>query len=342
MATRLGRLDRVAYLAQQRAILYPLIGINRLGDLLVNRRGVERPDGEARLELRERFRALLDRDLENVRAGLYPKALLFQIPFGTYARTLPKMLWDLPRVLRRMRAGNHQDLPPGVNLDRYPRYYLRNFHWQTYGYFSRHSAQVYDLTVEFLFLGAADIMRRQVIPPISRLLAERGRSDAILLDIDCGTGRTIRQIATAHPALRLFGVDLSLHYLQVAREALAGLPRVSLAVENGESLPFKDGSFDVVTSVYLFHELPHEARRRVVAEAYRVLRPGGLLIIEDSIQVTESEKLAFFMGKFADDYHEPYYQEYLQDNFDEALREVGFQVQSVEAHYVSKVFVARK
>ena len=342
MVTGLRPLDRAAYLAQHWSILYPLAAGSRVADLLANRARARGAAKEAREEARRRFRTLLERDLENVEAGLYPKALLFQIPFGAYVRALPRFIRDIPRVLRRMRARDHQDLPPDVDLDRYPSYYLRNFHWQTDGYLSLHSAELYDLTVELLFMGTADMMRRQVIPPISRFLAERPPLEGRLLDVGCGTGRTLRQIASTHPSLQLFGLDLSPYYLQVARKILAGSPDVALIAENGETLPFFDGYFDVVTSVYLFHELPQEAQWRVIGEAYRVLRPGGLLVIADSIQVSDSEKLAPFMGKFAADYHEPYYEGYIQNDLAGPLREAGFGIESVETHYVSKVLVARR
>jgi ubiquinone/menaquinone biosynthesis C-methylase UbiE len=97
-----------------------------------------------------------------------------------------------------------------------------------------------------------------------------------------------------------------------------------------------------VTSVYLFHELPRPARRRVLAEAYRVLEPGGLIVIEDSAQLAESGELAFFMGRFAKELHEPFYRDYLEDDLAEVLTEIGFVVEAVEPHYVAKVFVARK
>jgi ubiquinone/menaquinone biosynthesis C-methylase UbiE len=340
--THLGRLIRTAYLVQQWSILYALVGINRIVHLIAKREPVRQPPQETREEIRWRFRALLERDLGNVEAGLYPKALLFQIPFGAYARALPKIMRDIPRLLHRMRTRNYQDLPREVDLARYPPYYRRNFHWQTDGYLSRRSAEMYDLTVELLFLGTADVMRRQIIPPISRFLAEEKCSKPCLLDVGCGTGRTLHQIATTHPDLRLFGVDLSPYYLLVAREVLTDFPNVSLVTENGEYLPFLDGCFDIVTSVYLFHELPQAARRRVIAEAYRVLRPGGLLLIKDSIQVTDSANLAIFMMKFAEDYHEPYYQDYIQNDLASLLQEIGFEIESIELHYVSKVFVARK
>ena len=342
MPLPVGRLAQRAYLLQHWSILYPLMAVNRVVGLVATRWREGGPPQEAREDVRRRFRKLLEQDVENVREGLYPRALLFQIPFGTYARALPKVLRDMPAVLRRMRARDHRDLPADIDLTRYPAYYRRNFHWQTDGYLSRHSAEVYDLTVELLFLGTADVMRRQVIPPVSRFLTEELPSNPSLLDLGCGTGRTLRQIAAAHPGLRLLGLDLSPFYLQVARKVLAKTPGVSLLAENAEQLPFVDNHFDIVTSAYLFHELPHEVRRRVIAEAYRVLRPNGLLVIEDSIQVADSEELAFFMGKFASDYHEPYYQDYIQDDLTAPVHDAGFDVRSVEAHYVSRVLVARK
>jgi hypothetical protein len=73
-----------------------------------------------------------------------------------------------------------------------------------------------------------------------------------------------------------------------------------------------------------------------------VLAPGGLFVIEDSIQQAESGDLAFFMGRFATEFHEPFYRDYLEDDLAGALAEAGFDVDSVTPHYVAKVFVARK
>ena len=50
---------------------------------------------------------------------------------------------------------------------------------------------------------------------------------------------------------------------------------------DAEQLPFDDGGFDVVTSVYLFHEIPPEVRRTVAGEIARILKPGGRLIVMD-------------------------------------------------------------
>jgi ubiquinone/menaquinone biosynthesis C-methylase UbiE len=331
--------DRAAYRAQQYAILAPLATARRLVSLATGEGG---PDAAARTLLARRYEELLARDLANVEAGLYPRALLFQIPFASYARALPSLLLDIPRVLSRIRARATHDLPSDVDVERYPKYFRRNFHWQTDGYLSRRSAELYDLAVELLFAGTSDVMRRQVIPPVSRYLATAGDREVRLLDVACGTGRTLAQLATAHPRLRLTGLDLSPYYLQEARRVLANVADVSLVAENAERMPFRAAFFDVVTSVHLFHELPRPNRRAVLAEMHRVLRPGGLVVIEDSAQLAESGELAFFLGRFAAEFHEPFYRDYVADDLVGALTETGFRVESVEPQFVAKVVVARK
>jgi ubiquinone/menaquinone biosynthesis C-methylase UbiE len=333
------RLDRVAYGAQQFSLFLPALAAQRLLRVLA-RDSPPKVSHDAAREVRRRYQRLLAEDLANVEAGLYPRELLFQFPARAYAKQLPRLVADIPRTLRRKRAGNSADIPP-VDRDRYPSYFRRNFHWQTDGYFSTHSARLYDVTVELLFLGTADVMRRQVIPPVTRLLRGTAKPDARLLDVACGTGRLLSQLAIAHPGLRLFGVDMSPSYVQAARELLADAQEVSLVAENAEALPYRDAYFDAITSVYLFHELPRAARRRVVAEMKRVLLPGGLLVVEDSAQLAESAVMAPGLANFARDFHEPFYDDYVRDDIGALLEEAGFRVESVTPAFVSKVVVAR-
>jgi ubiquinone/menaquinone biosynthesis C-methylase UbiE len=330
---------RAAYHAQQRTLLFQCLATHQV---LRKMAGFEmKPSRRAVRDIRRSYFALLERELENVEQGYYPRDLLFQLPVADYARLLPRMVADFPRTIRRAQKKNYKDLPD-VDLADYPPYYRRNFHWQTDGYLSRRSAELYDLTVELLFLGTADVMRRQIIPPIGRFLAAQGDRRARVLDVACGTGSALRQLSAAHPKLKYYGLDLSPYYTDFARERLAGTRDLTLVAENAESMPFRDGYFDVVTSVYLFHELPKNARRNVMREMLRVLRPGGLLVVEDSAQPTEGGEVQAFLERFADDFHEPFYRNYLADDLGAAFGEVGFRVQSSEACFVSKLVVAEK
>ncbi len=334
-----ARAIRRAYQAQQAAIQLPVLATHLLLRALVDR-GL-RPPAEAIEALRREHQALQERDLANVEQGHYPPSLLFQIPLGHYARRMPEFLLDLPSVLLRSRKREFKNVP-AVEGRPFPAYFKRNFHWQTDGYLSRRSARIYDLSVEFLFLGCADVMRRQVIPAIAAEAKRRRHRPLRILDVACGTGRSLAQIAEALPGQQYFGVDLSPFYLAEARSNLASVPEVSLVVENAEQLPFRDGYFDVVTSTYLLHELPRRARRRAVAEMARVLAPGGRLVLEDSAQIAEAADLATFLESFASQMHEPYYRDYVQDDLAALVSEAGLAVAGVERAWLSKVLTARR
>ena len=332
-------LYRPAYQLMQRGLLWPAVQAQRLLRK-VTKRAVQSDRG-AESEVQRRYELLLERDLANVANGAYPRELLFQMPLGDYLRRTPALLLDLPKTMRRMNKRDHQDLPADAGVEHYPAYFRRNFHWQTDGYFSRHSAMLYDIGVEFLFVGVADVMRRQVIVPISRKVRREG-GRLKLLDVACGTGRMLHQLAVAHPNMQFFGLDLSPFYVQHARDELSHLKSLSLVAANAEEMPYRDEYFDVLTSVHLFHELPKPARRNVYKEMWRVLKPGGLLVIQDSAQSSESGELAFFLSRFSNDFHEPYHRGYVEDDIAEALRSTGFEVEATEAHFVAKVVIAHK
>jgi ubiquinone/menaquinone biosynthesis C-methylase UbiE len=341
MHSTLSSLDRLAYRSQHASLLVQATLVQEATRLAARMPRPRLSAAEIRAVLRRRSE-LHARDLANVEAGLYPRALLFDIPVGRYMRALPQLLRDAPHIVRRRRAGDFRDIP-AVDKQRYPAYYRRTFHWQTDGYFSEHSAEIYELGVELLFRGTADVMRRQIIPPVTRFVRQAGGAQNLrLLDVACGTGRTLHQLAQAHPDLRFYGVDLSPAYVRVARKRLAEVAEVALSVENAEALPFADATFDIVTSVYLFHELPRNARRNVVREMLRVLRPGGLLVLEDSAQLSESAEIAAALRAFPGEFHEPFYADYLEDDLAGLLAEVGFEALSTEPQFVSKVVVARR
>jgi len=335
----LSRLDRLAYRSQHLSFLINATVLQEAARLVTRtpRPYVEPEQLRALLRRRD---ALHERDLANVESGMYPRALLFDVPVRQYMRALPKLMRDTPNVVRRMRRGDYKDIP-AVDKAQYPAYYRRTFHWQTDGYFSDYSAEVYELGVELLFRGTANVMRRQIIPPITRF-ARSQRTPLRLLDVGCGTGRTLYQIARTHPSMKLHGVDLSPAYIRTARERLARVPELTLAVENGEALPWADATFDIVTSTYMFHELPRNARRNVVREMLRVVRPGGLLVLEDSAQISESAEIATALREFPREFHEPFYEDYLEDDLAALVGEVGFADATTEAHLVAKVVIARR
>ena len=98
-----------------------------------------------------------------------------------------------------------------------------------------------------------------------------------VLDVGCGTGFLIDLLARKRPA-RYVGLDLSTEMLRMARQKqIAGAEFVA---GTADKLPFKDGSFDIVTCSQSFHHYPYPSK--AMQEAYRVLKPGGLYILSDT------------------------------------------------------------
>ncbi|WP_405554059.1 class I SAM-dependent methyltransferase [Streptomyces canus] len=96
-----------------------------------------------------------------------------------------------------------------------------------------------------------------------------------LLDVACGTGIVTRRLAAARPATRVSGADLTYGMARMAAVRLPG----AVVLADGRALPFPDGMFDAVTSVWLLHLLDRpEDVRAAVAECARVLRPGGVYV----------------------------------------------------------------
>ena len=297
--------------------------------------------------LRQSLDALHERDWQDSESGVYPQSLLFDIPWLEWAERYPRVWLDLPSNWARRRARDVKDIPEQANRDLYPDYYLQNFHHQTDGYLSDHSAELYDLQVDILFNGAADAMRRRVLPSLRKGLnrfADRPQGSLRILDVATGTGRTLHQIRAVLPQATLVGVDLSEAYLRQANRWLnqSNKPLVQLVQGNAERMPFDDAGFQAITCVFLFHELPAEARQAVLQDCYRLLEPGGVLVLADSVQLKDSPQFDVAMDNFRRVFHEPYYRNFISDDIDQRLEDAGFSDVQAESHFMTRVWTAIK
>ncbi|WP_428488180.1 class I SAM-dependent methyltransferase [Rhodopila sp.] len=285
---------------------------------------------------------LLRQDVANINAGLYPFPIDHDGSLWTRLDRSRLFFADLPEIHRRRENGMSSEVLSPQFLGKRPRYYLQNFHFQSGGWMTDESAQRYDTQVEVFFSGTANAMRRQALPALREAFAERDQRGLRLLDVGCGTGRFLDSIKQTWPRLRITGLDLSEAYIREAKSHLRRWSHTDLLVANTEAIPLPDASLDAVTSTFLFHELPPKARRNAFAEFARVLKPGGRLIVLDSLQSGDDPDYEGTLELFPQNFHEPYFTSYTKENFPELSQDVGLAYRRDVRAFVSKVMVFDK
>ncbi len=285
------------------------------------------------------LRKLMRRDAEAVRDGLYPMLGGDGLSPVAYLRRLRAMFADFPDTIERRASRDATTAKQMAEAEGLPEYFAQDFHFQTGGYLSEDSAKLYDLQVETLFSGSASLMRRAGLRAIAEYMKGRDQRRVALLDVACGTGLHLRDIRLTFPAMRLTGLDLSRSYLAEAEARFRRLRAARFIAGNGEDIPLEDASQDIVTSVYLFHELPPEVRRRVAGEIARVLKPGGIFVFIDSLQMGDRPGWDGFIEAFPVRFHEPYYRHYAIDDLDGMFAAAGLPAISSDIAFLSKVMV---
>ncbi|WP_321389752.1 class I SAM-dependent methyltransferase [uncultured Desulfuromusa sp.] len=137
-----------------------------------------------------------------------------------------------------------------------------------------HAAVIYDAVQPLVTLGQEARLNRWLAEQISLPDGEQ------VLDVGCGTGLLTVQIARGNPGLHVIGIDASRPMIDVAnRKRSSSDCRFQQAL--GEDLPFPDSHFAMVTSALFFHHVDRDLKQQTLQEIYRVLKPGGELLIAD-------------------------------------------------------------
>ena len=134
----------------------------------------------------------------------------------------------------------------------------------------------YDRGIALLSLGAAPRAQR-------RLVGQNVRADMRALEIGCGTGSLT--LLAARAGAQVQGFDVSPGMLEVARGKVRAerledrVELLEMGVSGMDS--FADESYDLVMATLVFSELSTDEQRYALAQAHRVLRPGGRLALAD-------------------------------------------------------------
>lgn len=140
-------------------------------------------------------------------------------------------------------------------------------------------ARYYDGTNRLLALGLDARWRRRAVSRLALMLG------STYLDVGCGTGDMALEIIKQAPGSRVVGIDPSEGMLEVGKEKIkaAGLSQ-AISLEKGDvlNLDFGDNAFDGAITAFCIRNVVD--RRRGLQEIFRVIRPGGLLVI---LELTE-------------------------------------------------------
>jgi len=109
------------------------------------------------------------------------------------------------------------------------------------------------------------------------LKVARPKEGMKVLEVGCGTGANLDLFARA--GCEVSGIDLSPSMMEIAQRKLGD--RADLRVGDASSMPFDDGSFDLVVAFLTLHEMPADVRAPVVSEMARVVGEDGRLLLID-------------------------------------------------------------
>jgi SAM-dependent methyltransferase len=163
-----------------------------------------------------------------------------------------------------------------------------------------------------------------------------------ILDLGCGAGMSTLPLAAAYPDAAIYAVDIAapmLRYAHGRSEALG--VAVHYSQQNAGHTNFEDGSFDLVVSNLLLHEIPQKLTRQIIAECHRLLAPGGAHVHNDMVGWPE-EPFQEFMAEWNGHHNnEPFERGSGTLDWVAACIEAGFAredifLQPVEAAYMSE------
>ena len=130
-------------------------------------------------------------------------------------------------------------------------------------------------------------------PELARMIElAQPQTDWLALDVATGGGHTARTFAPY--VQQMIAADIALTMLQAAR-ATIDAPNVVYTVSDAENLSFRSGLFDLVACRIAPHHFPDVFR--FVQECNRVLKPGGVLLVED-LSVPDDERAARYIDSF--------------------------------------------
>jgi SAM-dependent methyltransferase len=228
-----------------------------------------------------------------------------------------------PQLKAAPRGPATLTVPEGVNI---PSYWHNWFHnttggWDGHEYMGFiHGELIHRWVVGTTFPGNIFKQREDAATEAPRKDYRR------VLDMGCGTGHYTRALTARFPQAEIWGIDCSIRELEYA---------LRVANDNGwawklhrvpnEHTGFPAAHFDFVTSYILLHEIPVDAIHATFREAFRLLEPGGDMLMSDVTRFVEMDPVSVWMQDWAARREvEPFWRESASLDLAKAARDAGF------------------
>jgi ubiquinone/menaquinone biosynthesis C-methylase UbiE len=197
-------------------------------------------------------------------------------------------------------------------------------------------ASHYDFLINLMTLGQISRLRQKTVD-----LAQLQEGEKVL-DVGCGTGAVTipakKKVGSNGTAV---GIDPDPAMIAVARRKMnRGNLEIDFRVGVIEALSFPDATFDAVTSSLMMHHLPDHLRSKGLSEIFRVLKPGGRLLIAEMRRPTGSAFKKFFTAVIL---HHGHVVEFGLQDLPELLKAAGFEdVEQLDDSFLTIGFVRAK
>lgn len=276
-------------------------------------------------------------DRQNIARGIYPSTVIKNRSLWQKTQGLAKILMDYPSVIKRRKKNETL-----VKKDdgSFPEYFTRAFHFQTDGYLSERSAELYEQQVDILFTGLADIMRRCFFPYLVKQFARDARLN--ILEMACGTGKGTELLQEVFPQAHFTLNDLSPHYLEYAKKKFSNSSYRFFQGEADKLSSLENEAYDLTFHIFLFHEIPHKTRHDVLKEQIRLTKKDGFIIICDSLQIADRPEWQEVLEDFPRRYHEPFYRNYINDDLELMAKDLGLTLVHKEKVLLTKCLIFKK
>jgi 2-polyprenyl-3-methyl-5-hydroxy-6-metoxy-1,4-benzoquinol methylase len=136
----------------------------------------------------------------------------------------------------------------------------------------------------------AFLLARLFVAPLGPMDRELRQLRGRVLSLGCGHGIVDRYLAEINPEVTVDGVDLDAKRVAVARATADRAPRVSARVADVTALD-EVGSYDAALAVDVLHHVPRESHRAIAAALYRLVEPGGQVLVKEMARTPRRQYL---------------------------------------------------